>query len=94
MSLLIAAQFLKSWNQIGNSHLYFLINWSLMSSAMCYILRLMVLLDKGIFSAIVWASYILQFYVLPCKMLAKHCLALMPAYRNYHFVDLTLLTSC
>jgi hypothetical protein len=44
-------------------------------------------------SAIVWASYILRFYVLPSKMLAKHCLLLMPAYRDYPFVDLTLLAS-
>jgi hypothetical protein len=43
-------------------------------------------------SAIVWASYILQFYVLPFKMLAKHCLVLMPAYKNYPFVDLTLFS--
>jgi hypothetical protein len=33
-------------------------------------------------SAIVWASYVLQFCVLPCKTLAKHCLVLMPAYKT------------
>jgi hypothetical protein len=44
-------------------------------------------------SAIVWAYYILRFYVLPCKILGKHCLVLMPTYKNYPFVDLTLLAS-
>jgi hypothetical protein len=85
----------------------------LRSSAMCCILQLMVLLDKGTFessfpadspiimftistpaskmsSVIVWGLLtFLRFYVLPCKMLAKHCLVLMPAYKNYPFVDLT-----
>lgn len=38
------------------------------------------------------ASYILPFYVPPCKMLAKLCFVLMHAYQNYSFVDLILLT--
>jgi hypothetical protein len=45
-------------------------------------------------SAIVWGFYILLFYMLIWKMPAKHCLVLMPAYKNYPFVDLTLLASC
>jgi hypothetical protein len=51
MSLLIAAHFLKSWDQTRNSHPHFSINWSLRSSAMCRILRLMVLFDKGTFES-------------------------------------------
>jgi len=26
--------------------------------------------------------------------IAKHCLVLMPAYKKYHLVDVTLLASC
>ena len=32
--------------------------------------------------------------MLPCEMLAKHCLVLMPAYIKYPFVDITPLASC
>jgi hypothetical protein len=49
MSLLIAAHFLKSWNQTGNSYTHVLINWSLRSSAMCCVLRPMMLLEKDTF---------------------------------------------
>jgi hypothetical protein len=49
MSLLIAAHFLKSWNQTEHSHPNFPIDYSLRSTAMCCILRLKVLLDKSIF---------------------------------------------
>jgi hypothetical protein len=51
MSLLIAAHFLKSWNQTEHIHPHFSINWSLRSSAMCCILWLILLLDKGTFES-------------------------------------------
>jgi hypothetical protein len=55
MSLLIAAHFLKSWNQTGHSHPHFSVNWSLRSSTVCCILQLMVLLDGRMSSsAIAW----------------------------------------
>src|SRR6218665_838670 len=42
-------------------------------------------------SAIVYgAPYISGFYVLPCKMLANHCLVLMPAYKS-RLLDLLLI---
>jgi hypothetical protein len=51
MSLLIAAHFLKSWNQMDTATLIFQLidHWG--SSTMCCILQLIVLLDKGTFES-------------------------------------------